>query len=136
MFGKTLFSKIANGTVLIVLLIYAASKTGLIEPSVTRGLEYSIPAHELSVSSAEELQKKLSGFIINEEELTSELAKAGVDLANFQENTSMEMIISITHNGFEGLVIEFQSTISPDQLNGAYSNIVNQVRNHVSGKKG
>ncbi|WP_444930760.1 hypothetical protein ACJJIF_02970 [Microbulbifer sp. SSSA002] len=133
--GKSKFSKFANGTVLVILLIYVAIKSGIIEPAVTRGFDYTIPANELSVSSAQELQEKLSGFSINEKKLSSELAKAGIDLHQFQENTSMELVISTTQNGFEGLVVEFQSTLDPNQLKSVYANIADQIQNHVSGKK-
>ncbi|WP_444911671.1 hypothetical protein [Microbulbifer sp. PAAF003] len=134
--GKSKLSKFANGTVLIILLIYAAVKSGIIEPAVTRGFDYTIPANELSVSSARELQEKLGSFSLNEAQLSSELAKAGIDLHQFQENTSMELVISTTQNGFEGLVIEFQSTLDPNKLKLVYANIADQIQKHVLNKKG
>ncbi len=134
--GKSKLSKFANGTLLVIMLVYVAAKFGLFESSVTQGFEYTIPAHELSVSSAKELQEKLSDFTVNETELSNELSKAGISLQQFHDNSTMELILSTTQHGFEGLVIEFYSTLDPNKLSPAYSNIANQIQTHVLNKKG
>lgn len=136
--GDSTFAKIANGTVLVLLLLYAASKAGLIEfeaPTVTRGFDYEISAESLYVSSPVELQQKLVGFDINENELEIALTKAGVSLDQFLENVSMELVIDMNQGGFQGLVIEFQSTLDPSSLRGAYTNVALQIQNFVSSKQ-
>lgn len=133
--GKTKLSKFLNGLVLLGLIGYALIKSGIITPSVTTGFEYSIPASELHVSTQKELTEQLSGFKINQQKLESELKKVGLTLQEFEESTSMELIISSDQNGFQGLIIEFQSKITANKLKAVYAFIANDIKLYVSSKK-
>ena len=132
--GKSRFSKVANGIVLIILLGYVASKLGLISPSVTTGFEYTIPANDLQVQTQEELATKLNDYVLNQASLNNELQKIGLTLSEFQSNVSMEIIINTTQNGLQGLVLEFQSSLPRDKLKPIYSYIANDITNHVKRK--
>jgi len=133
--GKTKFSKLLNGLVLVGLIGYALVKSGIINPSVTTGFEYSIPAAELQVTTQEELASQLSGFKIDQKKLEAELKKVGLTVQEFEESTSMELVINNNQNGFQGLIIEFQSKIVASKLKPIYAFIANDLKAYVSSKK-
>jgi hypothetical protein len=133
--GKSKLSKFFNGLVLIALIGYALVKSGIIEPSVTAVFEYPIPAAELQVNTQEELASKLSGFKINEQKLENELKKIDLTLQEFQESTSMELVINNNQNGFQGLILEFQSKVAASKLKAIYSFIANDIKAYVTSKK-
>ncbi len=134
--GKSKFSKFANTIVLILLLGYAAGKLGLISPSVTTGFEYTIPTSELQVQTQKELERKLNGYAINQVSLKSELEKIGLTLSEYQTSVTMEIIINISQNGLQGLVLDFQSSLPRDKLKPIYSYIASDITNHVKNHKG
>jgi len=134
--GNSKLSKIANFIVLILLLGYAAGKLGLISPSVTTGYEYTIPASELHVTTQEELSSKLSNYAPSQKELETKLQDIGINMSEFQNNVSMELIISTTQNGFQGLVVEFQSSLSKEKLKPVYDYIAKDIQSHIVNNNG
>jgi hypothetical protein len=133
--GSSKISKFFNGAVLIALIGYGLVKLGIVQPSVTTGFEYSIPAAELQANTQEELANHLLGFKINEQGLEEELKKVGLTLQEFQESTSMELVINNNQNGFQGLILEFQSKVAASKLKPIYSFIANDLKAYVTRKK-
>ncbi|WP_221274568.1 hypothetical protein [Thaumasiovibrio subtropicus] len=112
-------------------LIWAVFRIGLLNSFAYHGFEYAISADELAVSSVEELQVRLNDFTLNEEELLKELNKIDMDLSGFYESTTMQVIFQYSQDEFAALVIEFESKHSLKSLGGAYTNIINQISDHV-----
>ena len=134
--GKSKFSKVANFIVLVLLLAYAASKLGLISPTISKGYEYTIPASELHVSTQQELSSKLSNYVVNKKALAVKLQKINITMKEFKNNVSMEFIVSSNQNGLKGLVVEFQSNIPREKLKPIYNYLVNDVKTHIINNKG
>lgn len=132
--GKSKFSKIANITVLVLILGFVAGKLGFISPGVTTGFEYTISAAELQVTTPDELTTKLRGYVIDQAALENKLNEIGVSLLEFQNNVSMEVVVDTNQNGLKGLVIEFQSKLPREKLRPIYDYISNEIRYHVKNK--
>lgn len=134
--GKSKFSKVANFIVLLLLLAYAAGKLGLISPNITKGYEYTISASELHVSTKKELTSKLSNYVAKKNVLAEKLQSIGITMKEFQNNVSIEIIVSTTQKGLEGLVIEFQSNIPRKKLKPIYNYLVNDIKSQIINNKG
>jgi hypothetical protein len=122
--------------VLVGILGYVAINLGLIEPSVSTGYEFSIPASTLNVASGEELSQKLSTYAVNESNLAVVLEKTGITLEQFKNHVSMDLVLETNQHGFQGLVLEFSSSIPSQQLKSVYEHIASEIQNHVVSQNG
>lgn len=110
------------------MLGFVVVELGLISPSVTTGFKYKIPANESQVQTQEELASKLNDYSTNMEFLEGELKKIGIGLNEFKNNVSMEVVISTNQNGFQGLIVEFQSSLPSEKLKPIYKYISNDIK--------
>lgn len=129
--GNSRFSRIANITVLVLLIGYIVSKTGLISLSLFTEFVHTIPANELQVKTQQELVTRLNGYTPNPEVLKNELQKVGLSFEEFKKNVAMEVTIDSDSRGLKGLIISFESNLPEDRMKPVYSYLVNEITQYV-----
>jgi len=136
MLGKTLFSKICNSLVLILLLGYAAVKVLPLS-----GVEFAteIISKEVVIINSVQLldhnalQEKLSSFQMNKEQLSEALSKENITLEEFFKEVELEFVIPQDLVGSKSIILEFISNSKNYSFSAGYKNIAMQIYKHING---
>jgi hypothetical protein len=135
MLGKTLFSKICNSIVLILLLGYATVK---VLPLL--GVEFAteiISKEVVNINSEplldhNALQEKLSSFQMNKEKLSVALSKENITLEEFFQEVELEFVIPKDLPGNKSITLEFISSSKNYRFSTGYKNIAMQIYKHIN----
>lgn len=129
--GKTKYQRFEAIIVLIFFAGYALFKFDIISMGLNHGYDYEIPASDLNITKTEDLYRTLQDYEIKNDGFKEILDKVGITMDEYNESVDMELIYNHTQNGFEGIIIEFRSTIDKNRVKPVYDYIIDDVKKTI-----
>ncbi|MFC1664884.1 hypothetical protein ACFL17_04560 [Pseudomonadota bacterium] len=129
-YKKSVFDLIAG---LAILAVYTLVQADSVDNGNTAigGINYKLSASSLDVSSKEELALALDGYVVDEIGLSNVAKNAGITALEFKNSVKLQFVFQFPEDGFQGLILKFQSDKRPQLLKPFYDFVANDIRQKI-----